>query len=102
MLEAKMTKHSVQKPIYTTNQFNEKIINYASAASVDMFITFSMNNPYLANDIIITECNYIGVTNSSTLVKGMLIDERYKVEFIRPNSSQYIVYMKEIENNGIA
>lgn len=94
-----------QYPLYTAtkneNTLKEKIVTYTYNQEIDIAISFNTRSLYQSNDINVTNCQYIGVTNTDAVIsKGDKIGD-YLVEFIQTNNrgTKYI-YLSEVANSG--
>jgi len=89
----------VRIDIDTSNDFNEPIEEYATAANVNMFISLSNEITFSSQDMRIQQCSHIGLTLDEVLV-GDIIGEKYEVQFVNKAGRENIVFMKEIESDG--
>lgn len=79
----------------TTNEFKEQIKTEVFVGEIPVSLSYNGYSKYSANDMILKDCNYLGVTNSATPKEGMKL-EQFLIKFVLPIGSEYILYLQEI------
>lgn len=96
MFNSQKKPFDVFKCTYQKNDYNEEISTFVFYKRVEMFISLLQHNQFTANNVILMKCNYIALTDDKTLEKGMVIDNRYTIEFINSFGREIILYLKEV------
>lgn len=96
MFNSMKSKHDVYTFSIVTNDYNEEIKTPVFYKSVDLFISLATHNPYTANNTQLIECQCVAITDDSTLAKGMIIDNKYSIEFINAYGNETYLYLKEV------
>lgn len=100
MFNTKQKHYSWKSLVITTNSYNDTISTYKDAETVKMFIALNTHNEYTSNSTVLTECEYVGITSCKGIKKGDLINNSLEVRFVNDDVKPYIIYLKEINNNG--
>jgi len=78
------------------NDYNEEIKTPILYKTIDIFISLLQHNQYTANNVNLMNCTYLGLTTDRTLLKSMVIENRYIIEFINDYGNETILYLKEV------
>lgn len=78
------------------NEWNEDIKSPVFCKYITMFISLKSYNDFTSNDIRLQEVTHIGITEDKTLQKGMIIGDKYTIEFINNDGRESIVYLKQV------
>lgn len=96
MFNSQQKKYDVYTYSITTNEWGEKIKSPILFKSVLMFISLRTYNNFTSNDVRLQEVTHIGITSDKTIEKGMMIDNRYSVEFVNNDGRESILFLKEV------
>lgn len=96
----KKQKYTREVMVETKNDYGEEVVSYVPASNIEMFISLQSHNEVITNDVGVTQCTHVGIT-SDTVTIGDRINGKWEVIFINKAGREDIVYMKEINSNGI-
>ena len=91
---------SVDKPVITVNEYNEKVITYQFLRKIKMSFAQSAVNVYQGNDTNVMNVEFLGLTQDRYIQKGYRIDNKYIVSYVEVNRLYSILHLVEIDNNG--
>lgn len=96
MFENKKSKHDVFVIDFTRDEYNQKIPSPIFYKAVAMLIGVMQHNQYTSNDTRLLEVTHTAITEDRTIQKGMVIDDKYIVEFANNQGKQSLLYLKEM------
>lgn len=79
------------------NEWNENIKEWSLFCTAAIFISLATHNQYNANDLRLMEATHIGITDNRKIKKGMLIDKKYRVNFVNDACREVILYLQEVD-----
>lgn len=107
MFNSKMKNYDVYTYEITTNEYNEKIKTPVLYKTVPMFISL-LNHTNLnvnlssatvnVNDVNVTNCTYVAITQDKTLKKDMIIDNRYTITFVLDSGRDVFLTLSEVQD----
>lgn len=100
MFQQQMKKYTLEVPHTSTNEWNETLTSFSFDREVEIAICMNNRNAYNANDTSVLNLELVGITKDKGINKGDRIGGRYIVGFVEEQRLFFIVYMKEIGNNG--
>ena len=79
----------------TVNELKEQIKTEVFICEVPVSLSYNGYSRYNANDLLLKNCNYIGVTNSAEPKEGMKL-ENFDILFVLSVGTEYILYLQEV------
>ena len=100
MFNAMKQPYQVFDFVETKNEYNETILEKKPYKVCDIFISYNSYQNSNSNDIRLQNVTYTGITEDRTLKKGMMIEDRWSIEYINPAGNECILYLKEVVDNA--
>lgn len=100
MFENMIKEYVVYGETTEQDEYNQEIISYEPIGTINMVMSLNTRTITGDENIVVTQCDVVGITKDSGVTKGMLID-KYEVVYVIPfKRDRYYVYLKERESNG--
>lgn len=97
MFQSKKKKYDIYQMQETEDEYGQTILTPVFFKTVEMFISLAQFNAYTANDFRLQEVTHTAITNDRQLKKGMLIEKKYRIEFVNDAGPDVLLYLKEVE-----
>lgn len=100
MFESKKQKLTLKTYTATADEYGQKVKTLDSTGYINIFISLASKYQTDTNDMRIQQCTHIGISYDTCSV-GQIIDDKYEIQFINALTREKIIYLKEIESDGI-
>lgn len=101
MYNGRKRTYLLERRVVEVNEYGEEIYTYPAEQNdlIRMFVSLQSANKVEGNDVRITQCSHIGLTNDHCK-EGDIIDKRWTVEYVNDSAPTKVVHLKEIESDG--
>ena len=100
MFNSLKKEYSRLEKVVQEDAYNQKIPSYAPAEDVLMVISLITNEDYTQNDMRIKQATHTALTQDNVEI-GDIIGDQYEVTFVNTAGRENLVFLKEMESNGI-
>jgi hypothetical protein len=97
MFISRMIDTDVYKPITARDEYNFEYANYEACGKSPVYLTNQSVEEYAANDLELTETNYVGYTTDRNISKGWLVGNA-KVNYVMPGRNYNTLYLTKVDD----
>lgn len=94
MFNTQKVPYKIYRPQKTTDSYKQEIVTYEKVDTVPIFISLNTRLTADVNSMYVTQCEYIGITNSPLVEVGDRIGDTYVVEYIVEDRRERYLFMR--------
>ena len=99
MINNQVREYEIKEPVKTKDKYNQEIADYQVRGTAKVALSLNNHTHYVQNNLFITQCEFIGITDNQDIQIGWLVD-KYECKFIVETPRQRFLYLKEYDHNG--
>lgn len=93
-------QYSRLEKVIEPDGYNQDVPHYKVAEDVTMFISLITKDDYNQNDMRIKQASHTALTQDNVDI-GDIIGDHFEVTYVNKVGRENLVYLKEMESNGI-